>query len=60
MVTIILLCVLILLASPLVPSINAFLAKASSNIHIYTGDSTSTTAFSWINTPGMMILIATL
>ena len=55
----ILLCVLILLASPLVPSINAFLAKASSNIHIYTGDSTSTTAFSWINTPGMMILIAT-
>ena len=45
----ILLCVLILLASPLVPSINAFLAKASSNIHIYTGDSTSTTAFSWIN-----------
>ena len=55
----ILLCVLILLASPLVPSINAFLAKASSNIHIYTGDSTSTTVFSWINTPGMMILIAT-
>ena len=55
----ILLCVLILLASPLVPSINAFLAKASSNIHIYTGDATSTTAFSWINTPGMMILIAT-
>ena len=31
-------------------SINAFLAKASSNIHIYTGGSTSTTAFSWINT----------
>ena len=55
----ILLCGLILIASPLVPSINSLLAKASSNIHIYTGDATSTTAFSWINTPGMMILIAT-
>lgn len=55
----ILLCGLILIASPLVPIINSLLAKASSNIHIYTGDATSTTAFSWINTPGMMILIAT-
>ena len=55
----ILLCGLILIASPLVPSINSLLAKASSNIHIYTGYATSTTAFSWINTPGMMILIAT-
>ena len=55
----ILLCGLILIASPLVPSINSLLAKASGNIHIYTGDATSTTAFSWINTPGMMILIAT-
>ena len=55
----ILLCGLILIASPLVPSINSLLAKASSNIHIYTGDATSTTSFSWINTPGMMILIAT-
>ena len=55
----ILLCGLILIASPLVPSINSLVAKASSNIHIYTGDATSTTAFSWINTPGMMILIAT-
>ena len=55
----ILLCGLILIASPLVPSINSLLAKAISNIHIYTGDATSTTAFSWINTPGMMILIAT-
>ena len=55
----ILLCGLILIASPLVPSINSLLAKASSNIHIYTVDATSTTAFSWINTPGMMILIAT-
>ncbi len=55
----ILICGLILIASPLVPSINSLLAKASSNIHIYTGDATSTTAFSWINTPGMMILIAT-
>ena len=55
----ILLCLLILLASPLVPSINQLLEKASSDIHIYTGDPNSTTGFTWINTPGMMIIIAT-
>lgn len=56
----ILLCILILISSPLIPSINSFVGKFSSNIHIYTGDSSSTTGFSWINTPGMMIIIATI
>lgn len=55
----ILLCTLILITSPLVPSSNSFVGQFSSNIHIYSGDSTSTTGFSWINTPGMMIIIAT-
>ena len=55
----ILLCTLILLTSPLVPSLNALVGKASSSFHIYSGDATSTTSFSWINTPGMMIIIAT-
>ncbi|MEW9078494.1 L-lactate permease [Terrisporobacter glycolicus] len=55
----ILLCTLILITSPLVPSLNSFVGQFSSNFHIYSGDSTSTTGFSWINTPGMMIIIAT-
>ncbi len=55
----ILLCTLILLTSPLVPSLNDLVGKASSSFHIYSGDATSTTSFSWINTPGMMIIIAT-
>lgn len=55
----ILLCTLILITSPLVPSLNSFVGQFSSKIHIYTGDSSSTTGFSWINTPGMMIIIAT-
>lgn len=55
----ILLCTLILITSPLVPVLNSFIGQFSSNIHIYSGDVTSTTSFSWINTPGMMIIIAT-
>lgn len=55
----ILLCTLILITSPLVPSLNSLVGAVSSNFHIYTGDPTSTTAFAWINTPGMMIIIAT-
>lgn len=55
----ILLCVLILVTSPLVYSLNSFIGQFSSNIHIYSGDSSSTASFSWINTPGMMIIIAT-
>lgn len=55
----ILLCTLILLTSPLVPGLNALVGKVSSSFHIYSGNATSTTSFSWINTPGMMIIIAT-
>lgn len=56
----ILLCTLILITSPLVPNLNSFVGQFSSKIHIYSGDSTSVTGFSWINTPGMMIIIATI
>lgn len=55
----ILLCTLILITSPLVPSLNSFVGQFSSNIHIYSGDPASTAGFFWINTPGMMIIIAT-
>lgn len=55
----ILLCILILIASPLFPSINQFLANFSSKIQIYTGEGASPTSFTWINTPGMVIIIAT-
>lgn len=55
----ILLCILILIASPLFPSINEFLAKFTSKIQIYTGEGAKATSFIWINTPGMMIIIST-
>lgn len=55
----ILLCILILIASPLFPSINEFLAKFTSKIQIYTGEGAKSTSFIWINTPGMMIIIST-
>lgn len=55
----ILLCTLILITSPLVPTLNSLVGQFSSKIHIYSGDSASVTGFSWINTPGMMIIIAT-
>ncbi|MDK2563142.1 L-lactate permease [Romboutsia sedimentorum] len=55
----ILLCILILIASPLFPSINEFLAKFTSEIQVYTGEGAKATSFIWINTPGMMIIIST-
>lgn len=55
----ILLCALILLASPLCPVINGFLAKFSSQINIYVGEGSKPASFTWINTPGMVIIIAT-
>ena len=55
----ILLCVLILVASPICPPINSFLAKFSSTIQIYNGEGASLTSFAWINTPGMVIIIST-
>lgn len=55
----ILLCVLILLASPLCKGINTFLTGFSSTIQIYNGEGASPTSFAWINTPGMIIIIST-
>ncbi|MGL5329932.1 MAG: L-lactate permease [Peptostreptococcaceae bacterium] len=55
----ILLCVLILVASPLFPKVHEFLNGFGSKIQIYTGEGASPTAFKWINTPGMIIIIST-
>ncbi|WP_042272639.1 L-lactate permease [[Clostridium] dakarense] len=55
----ILLCILILAASPLFPSINEFLSKFTSEFKIYTGEGATTTKFVWLNTPGMVIIVAT-
>lgn len=55
----ILLCILILAASPLFPSINEFLSKFTSEFKIYTGEGAATTKFVWLNTPGMVIIVAT-
>lgn len=55
----ILLCLLIVLTSPLFPGINKSLAYFSSKIIIYTGEHAKAANFSWINTPGMIIIIST-
>ncbi|MGL6105358.1 L-lactate permease [Romboutsia sp.] len=55
----ILLCVFILVASPLCPPINETLAKVSSKINIYIGEGSKPSSFIWINTPGVMIILAT-
>ncbi|WP_122638314.1 L-lactate permease [Romboutsia sp. Marseille-P6047] len=55
----ILLCILILIASPLCKGINTLLARFSSTIQIYSGEGASPTSFVWINTPGMIIIIST-
>ena len=55
----ILLCILIVLTSPLFPSINKSLAYFSSKIIIYTGEHAKAASFSWLNTPGMIIIIST-
>lgn len=55
----VLLCILILVSSPLCPVVNNFLARFSNEIQIYSGDGASATSFAWINTPGMIIIIST-
>lgn len=55
----ILLCILIVATSPLFPSINESLSHFSSKITIYTGEHAKAAKFSWINTPGVIIIIST-
>lgn len=54
----ILIFVLLLFTSKLVAPVNTFLATFSSSFQISTSAAASTTSFSWINTPGILIFIA--
>ena len=49
---------LLLFTSKLVAPVNTFLATFSSSFQISTSATASTTSFSWINTPGILIFIA--
>ena len=54
----ILIFVLLLGTSNLVPAVHAALAPFASHVQIYNGENPGTLSFSWINTPGIWILIA--
>ncbi len=54
----ILIFVLLLLTSTLVPFIHDPLASVNSKISFYAGENPATLTFYWINTPGVLILIA--
>jgi lactate permease len=56
----ILIFVLLLLTSKLIPPINTFLGQFSSSIKISTSANAGNASFSWINTPGIIIFIATI
>lgn len=49
--------VVLLLTSQLFPFIHNPLASVTSTFNIYAGDPTATLTFSWINTPGVLIMI---
>lgn len=53
----ILIFVILVLTSKLVPFINGPLSSIKTTVNIYQGDPTATLTFSWINTPGVLILI---
>ena len=50
--------VFLLLTSKLVPPVNGFLARFSSSVQISTAAGAGRTAFSWVNTPGVIIFLA--
>lgn len=56
----ILIFIFITLSSPLFPYFNELLSGVKSNILIYTGAGAKPTAFKWIGTPGVLIILATL
>jgi lactate permease len=49
----------ILGSSTLIPSIHDALAKVKSSVYIYTGDGASPYTFTWLATPGALIILAT-
>ena len=53
----ILIFVVLLLTSKLFPFINEPLSAIKSTVNIYAGDPTATLTFTWINTPGVLILL---
>ena len=54
----ILIFIFLLMTSKLVPPINAALMTIKSSVPIYTGEGGSPYTFVWVNTPGVLILIA--
>jgi lactate permease len=53
----ILIFVVLVLTSKLVPFINGPLSSIKTTVNIYKGDPAATLTFTWINTPGVLILI---
>ena len=54
----ILIAILLVLTSSLVPFINEALSSIKTTVNIYTGDSSKTLTFTWINTPGVWIILS--
>lgn len=54
----ILIFVILLLTSSLVPAIHDPLSSISSKVSVYAGKNPGTLSFTWINTPGILIMIA--
>ena len=49
--------VVLLLTSKLVPAINEPLSAIKSTVNIYAGDPEATLTFTWVNTPGVLIML---
>ena len=58
--TFILIFVLLMGTSKLVAPLNAWLAQFSSTVVVYTGADPGSLSFSWVNTPGVLIIVAAL
>ena len=54
----ILILVFLLGASKLVPPVNSFLGQFKSSLTVYSGQNPATLSLSWINTPGVLMIIA--
>jgi len=54
----ILILIFLLGASKLVPPVNAFLGQFKSSLTVYSGQNPATLSLSWINTPGVLMIIA--
>ena len=49
--------VVLLLTSKLIPAINEPLSAIKSTVNIYAGDPEATLTFTWVNTPGVLIML---